>query len=354
MSYSKFAIPNVAIPNVDIYQTWESSALIREFESLTVYKKRHAENIEKELKNLAIIREVAARIEKKSSRLGMHTDTSLDVSSTYSELLARPCYLLILSFGILQRAVGSYLFGSTVFLLIPHISSPVLIALSMFFVALDSLLFYAFEVSFLKSIMGIKDEQTGLGLLNQIYLEQRASAKKINRALNNVDSLEWNDHERQVFMRCKNLFNDHLLEKLNSMQAPQRSWAMGCLEYAVVAFGAFSSIVDSYFAFTVLHIAFLTPIGFIVALGMAIAGLALYYGMGVQSVNKLINPDLESFEVLQEKLSKFKAEFSAGENPSQPVSRYRVFQSNRDGDKKPSCSRKDVLFRPSTAQALLR
>ena len=62
----------LVIPTVDVYQTWETSALIREFQSLTL-NKMDTQKIETELKNLAIIREVAARIEKNSERLAAST-----------------------------------------------------------------------------------------------------------------------------------------------------------------------------------------------------------------------------------------------------------------------------------------
>jgi hypothetical protein len=298
------------IPNGDIYENWSLSALMNEFQSLTPNNKLGAEEVvTTELKNLAIIREIAARIAKKSPRLSRHKDNSPRSSNNDPALSTRACYLFTVSFGIFQRAVGSYLFGSTIFLLIPHISSPLLLTLSLLFVVFDSLLFYAFDVSFLKNIMGMVDAQTKFERLNQIYLEQRQLAKMINRALDNVASLKWCGDEHPAFVSCKKVFNAHLLEKLNSMKEPERTWRMVCFEYAIVAFGAFSSITDSYFAFTVLHLSFLTPIGAIIALGMVISGLVLYYAMGVKSVDKLINPNLESFKRLKQKLSKFATEF---------------------------------------------
>jgi len=282
--------------------------LMKDFQSLSATNQRNAR--ETELNNLYIIREIEKKINNKLYPVCVKTENSPQADSNFQPWMTRFCYIFTLSFGILQRAVGSYLFGSTIFLLIPQISLVLLITLSSLFVALDSLLFYAFEVSFLKSAMGMLDEPTEIGSLNQIYLDQRKVIKAINRELNGQNERELLGEELNNYSQCKNIFNAHLLEKLNSMETqPEGNWRLLCLEYAVITFGAFSSITDSYFAFTVLHLSFFTPIGAIVAIGFIISGLALFYGMGFKSFNKLINPDLEGFQKLKEKLCTFKDEF---------------------------------------------
>ena len=295
----------------DIDSQSDLSSLMCKFKSLTASNPGDARDIQTEHKNLVIMRAVAARLEKKS----IHTETSLDASNDDSGLLTRVFYFLILIYGSLQRAVGSYLFGSTLFLLIPHIHSIALMMLSSLFVVLDSLFFYAFDVSFLKSAINIEDKPTEIGSLNQIYVQQRQAVKAINRALRYEVSLRFKPSECNAYSTSRDLFNKHLLEKLKRMEEPKLSWRMLCLEYAVIVFGAFSSITDSYFVFTLLHLSFFTPLGAMLAIGFILSGLALYYGMGVKSLNKFINPDLESFQILKEKLSKFKTEFGVDCDP---------------------------------------
>ncbi len=296
---------NLVIPGVDNDSKSDLLSLMNGFQSLTADSSSYVRDIQTEHNNLMIMRALAARLERRS----IHAETSPEASNYDSGLLTRVFYFFILSYGSLQRAVGSYLFGSTLFLLIPHINSIVLMTLSSLFVVLDSLFFYAFDVSFLKSAINIEDKPTEIGLLNQIYVEQRQAVKAINRALSHVTSLQFDSSDRQAYSNCKNIFNQHLLEKLKRMEEPELSWQMLCLEYAVIAFGAFSSITDSYFVFSLLHLSFFSPLGAMLAIGFILSGLALYYVMGVKSLNKFINPDLESFQTLKGKLSKFKAEF---------------------------------------------
>lgn len=299
---SVIKIEDVAYQNLDV------SDLYQKFTDISKFPKNTQDS---ECQKLAIICAVeqhilnnaSLSIQKKFSRRRIH-----DQKNSY----AIAGYSILLTFGCFEKSIGSFLFGSTLFGLIPGISSVLLSIASIIYTLLDIFLFYAFEVSFLKRYMGISNAPTGEHLLNETYLQQLESINIINELLEHGEVQRHADYQK--YADCKALFNQHLLQKYDSMADYPRSWPKAILEYALITFGAISSMADSYFmakaAIVALHLSLMGPLGIGLALCMMLSGLIFYYVMGAKSVGKIVSPDYKSFKELKKGLSLFKEDYA--------------------------------------------
>ncbi len=277
--------------------------LVAEFQQLNVDLNKQ----EFEMRKLMIV-----------NRLLAHLKGSVDVlaaenpkSSAYSQSVLKVAYLFCLLFGGLENGASSFLFSSNLFIIIPGISQFALYSLISVYTLLDAVLFYAFEVSFLKKALGIVATDNSKSLLNETYAQQLKSVMEINYILNAKETAKWNQVDYEAYCAARDVFNDHLLKKNAAMLNYVSSPLLIGIEKGVVLFGAFSCVVDSYFmaqtALVTLHVSFMSsPLGFVLVVGMVVASLVLYYTMRVQSMSELLHPDRESHNALQADLIKFK------------------------------------------------
>lgn len=288
---------------VAMYNQKKLAELVAEFEKLDT----GLNNQEFEMRKLMIV-----------NRLLAHLKGSVDVlaaenpkSSAYSQSVLKVAYLFCLLFGGLENGASSFLFSSNLFIIIPGISQFALYSLISVYTLLDAVLFYAFEVSFLKKALGIVATDNSKSLLNETYAQQLKSVMEINYILNAKETAEWNQADYTVYCAARDVFNNHLLKKNDAMLNYVSSPLLIGIEKGVVLFGAFSCVVDSYFmaqtALVTLHVSFMSsPLGFVLVVGMVVASLVLYYTMRVQSMSELLHPDRESHNALQADLIKFK------------------------------------------------
>ena len=116
----------------------------------------HHNHLAREKQKLDIIIALEHRIQEAISSLAPEEPAEPPPKrSIFKKITGRLFYYFLLTFGLFEDAIGSYLYGSTLIGAIPGIPHPVLIVCSIIFTALNCLLFYAFEVSMMKQAFGI-------------------------------------------------------------------------------------------------------------------------------------------------------------------------------------------------------
>ena len=233
-------------------------------------------------------------------------------STTFNHVIKRLFYNFLLVFGLFQDASATYLFGNALLALIPGITNPVLIPLSILFMALECILFYAFEVSLLKTALGIPQDETDLSLTLDTYSSQLNTTTRI-MSITSILAIDTEMYE--CIMAFIELLHNDLLTKHHLMLEHKEPIWKKALNYTVTSFGALSSIAGSYFmanAFLTLWAASLvaTPIGIVIILLTIISGLGFYYAMGASSMARLVNPNYDKFLDLQKEFTRFKEEYN--------------------------------------------
>ena len=203
------------------------------------------------------------------------------------------------------------MFGSTLFALIPGISNPVLLVASIAFTVLSSVLFYAFEVTFLKDALGIHYKNTDVALFVEIYTSQLKTTISINQLLTTIHMQEVKNSVYNEYIQLTNLLNQDLRSKHAAIGPYPESILKKILKVGILAFGALSSIAGSYFfanaLLTVLAASLVgTPVGWAIIGLTVLAGLGFYYAMDATSMIRLANPAFDKYHLLKKELEQFK------------------------------------------------
>lgn len=303
---------------VNIYKHHSLEVLVDEFKKLD----EKLNNQEHEERKLIILKLLQDRLRQKLNLTQEPMHISAAVISDYKQNIVQFIYRFCLVFGCVEKAASSFLFGSNLFILIPGISHFSLYILTTVYTLLDALLFYAFEVSFLKKALGVVLTNNSACLLNETYQEQLSTTIEINIILNRRETFDWDAKEYAEYCKAAKIFNTHLLKKNTEMKDYVTPTYKLFLEKGVILFGALSSIADSYFmaktALLTLHISFMSsPLGCALVVAMVVSALVFYYAMGVKSMSELINPDRKSHNALREGLTLFSNEYGK-RKPYQP------------------------------------
>ena len=312
----RFVMPDImiTIPQdyVEKYSSASLSDLINEFRTLD----QVLGNQDSETRKLIILQVLEKQLRAEYNRPIRPIARETSQSSDYQQVLLKISYQFCMIFGFFEKAAGSFLFGSNLFALIPGIGNVSLYALTTIYSLLDALLFYAFEVSFLRKAMGIIFSDNGACVLNEIYAQQLTASIEINILLNRRETLDWDQDTYGQYCRALELLNAHLLKKHATMGDYSRPKIRMAVEYGVVLFGGLSSVADSYFmaktAMLALHISFLSsPLACALVVAMVVSALVFYYAMGARGMSQLVNPDRESYNALKEGLTLFKSEHAS-------------------------------------------
>ena len=233
-------------------------------------------------------------------------------------LLQQTCrqifYQFLLVFGLFQDALGSYLFWSALFILIPSISNPVLIIASLAATALSSILYYAFQVTFLKDAFDLPQDHTHLGLLLSNYSLQLETTTAINEMLSSIWMLPIDNAIYDEYIQLLTLLNQDLRCRHAAMGAYTETAFKKVLKSCTLAFGALASIASSYFTVHLLMSLVAapllgTPIGWVILILTVVADLGYYYAMGATSMARLINPDLDHYQTFKNNLDDFNSSY---------------------------------------------
>jgi hypothetical protein len=294
---------------IPMYTNQSLAQLMQEFRKLSVILDDH----ELEARKLSILKIIKTRIDEKLD--APIQPIAIEAAPTsYQYLLRQIAYRFCMIFGFFEKASGSFLFGSNLFALIPGIHPYSLYTLTTLYILLDAFLFYAFDVSFLREYLGISVTNDSATLLNETYAQQLELINDINIALNQRQTIDWDQNEYQSYCNAMRVFNTHLLKKLDTMGEYTNTPLNRGIEKGLIVFGALSSIADSYFlaktALLTLHISFMSsPLGWILVVSMILTTLLFYRAKEVQSMSELINSDRKSYQSLSEGLTLFATKY---------------------------------------------
>lgn len=218
-------------------------------------------------------------------------------------------YWSLMVVGLLQQAVGSYLFATTLFSTIPGLLTVLLKGISIVYVLFDAIIFYAFNACFLKKALNLPQQSDNLDSLLKIYAEQLLITTELNQSLSSLLVLKMDKKQYEYYVELVVLMNQDLRRKNIKMQNYSDSSFNKVLKYGVIGFGLLSNIANSYY----LGIAFSAVIAPVVGPFLSsviiyltiISGLSIYYAVGVTGIMRLANPNKESFDSLKMKLIEF-------------------------------------------------
>lgn len=221
-------------------------------------------------------------------------------------------YYVLMILGTINDAAKSYLFGSALILLIPHLSLPIRVILSVFYIIFEAILFQGFEVVLLKDALGVT-LKTHLQEYINVNIEQIRTITRINRLLVDIQVSMIEFRLYRDYLSIVTILNDDLHKKLYSQQLYEDSIYKKLLKIAFLGFGIISNVGGSYFmvnaVLTVWAPALLgTPLGWAI-IGLAIiVELGFYYAMGATGVVRLFNSERDSFNILKKELGLFDKE----------------------------------------------
>ena len=219
-------------------------------------------------------------------------------------------YYLFLALGLIKNSVGSYMYGNTLFALIPGVSDPLLVFLSLIYLAVNTVLFYAFEVSFIKEALGIMDASTDLSLLLDIYSKQFKTTLVINKLFFTLPMLLVDDSTYDEYVELVTLINKDLEFKRKNMGSYQEPTFKYYLRIGVLTFCGLTSVAESYFVANALMAAIaaslaVTPIGWGIIMLSISVDLAFNYAMAVSSMMQMVNPDYDNYQSIKKEWAQF-------------------------------------------------
>ncbi len=283
--------------------------LIRAYEELHA-NLRTENQLHIEMEKLHIILCVESKLKREILQPEMLGRIEAPQQQTFFE---KALYYILMSLGILHSAIKSYMFGSGLVALIPALSSPIRILLSLFYVCLQTILFYGFDISLLKNRYGFSGSNTNLYRFINTLIEQVSTINTINRLLSTVLVFTINDESKADYVRIIKLFNQDFQRKYQVLQANDSSIYRKIAVVGMVGFGIISTIAGSYFmtnSLLTFYAANLigTPWGWaIIALFVSIE-LGFYYAMGATGIINLINKDYKNINKLHREFSIFQNE----------------------------------------------
>lgn len=227
-------------------------------------------------------------------------------------------YYGLIGFGLLEQCAGSFVFGFSIVSLIPGLPKFSILLLSAIYTLLDSILFYAFEITFLKEALGIESVESELTQLILLYKQQLCLAKQINI---HVNALKITDACSTEHLELLKMINQDLIDKYQQMQNKKISIYREILKYGVLTFGVCANIAESYFfAHTFLLLLSSTlpfsGLGYLIIAITITANLGFFYAMGASSVIKIIHPELSDFQELKKELQFFSEKIEAPDTSS--------------------------------------
>ncbi|MCR9192209.1 MAG: hypothetical protein NXI01_06060 [Gammaproteobacteria bacterium] len=303
----------IALPSdtVAIYADQSLSDLLNSFNKLSVV----LDSKDNEMHKLAILRRLEKEISDKFIQpIQMIATTSANQIEEEKSALQQSAYYVCAVFGFLQRAAGGYLFSSSLFALIPGITYTPLAVLVSLYIVLDNLLFYAFEIAFLRKYFQRAIAEKADASLNEVYAEQLEVTEHIYKMLDARETTRWPSEDYKPYLDCLIAFKTDLCDKQARMGEYVRSPLKRGIESGLLYFGVFTSIADSYFmvkmTLLALHLTLMSsPFCWIFAVGILLSSSILYYAMTVKSMSKMINPDMKSHRILKGNLTLFKENY---------------------------------------------
>jgi hypothetical protein len=220
--------------------------------------------------------------------------------------------IVVVSFiGMIEGAIGGFLgFNQLLLDLMPQISQPWLIALTVGITAVNLILFLGFEVVMLKNMFGVKTQDNASRVIEE-HNTNIDLVNKMNVSLSNANVITQltRTHYKQLTSFATQL-NDEVQAKKTLYHKYKKHPVKKILEWVVTFFGAISFALGSYFGaaslLTLLAAPLVgTPIGWAIIGALVGSGVVFYFSMRGTGMTTLLNPSFEAFNHVKEKLASF-------------------------------------------------
>ncbi len=236
-------------------------------------------------------------------------------------------YNSLLITSLFKHSLSSFLFGITLLELIPGISHMQSMLISIIYTFLDSIIFYAIEISYLKKALNIQDDYDAICELMDTYILQLKLVKAINQELASGNSTLFSKEEYHAYLECVVLLNNDIIQKFSKINEHQDSTLKCIIKNLIILIGAISKIAGSYFIAKSLLLTFAaslvgTPFGILFIATIIFGGVGFFYALGEHSISKLINPEMESFNKLKRNYIGFENDRPKHENASRRIQNF--------------------------------
>lgn len=278
---------------------------------LNLIQKSDSDQLTIENQKLQFIQNLYQDILSKISAFEPHKQQNDDYQNASSYIYWVYNSLLISS--LFKHALSSFLFGITLIELIPGISHFCTIFLSILYTCLDSIIFYAIEISYLKRALHIPDDYDAVCELLENYNKQLEMVRCLYHELSTIRALQLKEIEYKSYLDYLNCIHQDLLTKLSNVSEYQEPIHKIIIKYIIISIGTFSKIAASYFIAksllgTLAPTLMGTPLGWSFIAIIIFSGTGIFYALGEHSVTKLIHPELEIFNRLIKNFSIFKSD----------------------------------------------
>ncbi|MBI5448226.1 MAG: hypothetical protein HY939_05815 [Gammaproteobacteria bacterium] len=294
-----------------------ADAFLNEEISICEFNQRYNGLCNLETKNLKTSMRVA--LEKYKFQMLKSFDVHLEENKVQEKekklprfpVLRKIAYYLLLSLGVIEDAVFSYVSGQALLSIIPGISNPFLIAGSLFITLLNCILFYAFEASMLKDALKIPSFDGNAKVIIHTIEQQIEMANKINGALFDVRRVnKMSAADYKAYADAAVSINTQVITERNHFTHYKESIPRKIIRWGVNIFGVTLTIAGSYFSAvsllgTISASLVGTPAGWVIIALIVLAGLAFYFAMEGKALFRAFNPESQSFKQTKKALLEF-------------------------------------------------
>ena len=216
-------------------------------------------------------------------------------------------YCALLAAGLFENLATSYFFGSSLFALIPTLSSVALMIASMAYALCEGVLFYFFDVSPLNELIGVPYTKAYPSRLIAVYAEQLDLMRLINQQLSGMVMLTLDNALYEQYMLFARSCIHDLRAKYPTLRMFEETVFKKMLKASIFVFGAISSIAGNYFmAMSMLTAPLVgTMFGWLLVALIVTFGLGFHYVMGATSMARVVNPDDAPYHALKKKWADF-------------------------------------------------
>ncbi|MFI4919760.1 MAG: hypothetical protein ACHP65_09415 [Legionellales bacterium] len=266
------------------------------------------ELIKLEERKLILMRQFEDYLTSHYAHLKLKDGKEKTVGATTYLVLKKVFYYVAMILGLIQDAIGNYVFGLSLFSLITFLSPPVVIAASIILTLLNSILFYGFQASLFWDVLELSDPNKEPESLLQNYSQQVAVLNHINHFLFDIkvvartSASAYRDHAALAL-----LMNQHIATIQKETTDFEEPVLKKILRWSITTIGALTTAAASYFFTTsfltmIAASLLLNPIGWIIISLMILASVSLYLSMQGSGITNLVSPEYAHHEALKHSL----------------------------------------------------
>lgn len=257
---------------------------------------------------LAIIKSVASYLDQ--FELYKKEVIEKELANTKWKFLKLMLFSFLSVSGLLMNASWNILGTQQLLTLIPGISNPLSIMISIFLSGINSLLFLAFDAALLRNALGVSSFSKASKNLFDLQEKEIKGIKRVNHLLANyhvISQIPSNEY-RQCAEIAK-VFNKDIAQKKHKYHYQEKP-ANRLFRYLVTGLGSIMIVAGSYFGMNsllglVAAPLIGTPVGWAIIGVATISSLGFYFSTRANSMYAMTNPTFKKYEKVKMNLDKF-------------------------------------------------